>query len=224
MPDPLDKAELLRGFSPKTRFIGWSARRLILTWSHFLRWTIEDRAGVVESPPEHPIIWAIWHNRLFAYEGAHVRYFPERCGAVLTSASRDGEITAAFSAYCGSSASRGSSSRRGASALLGLTRWIEQGYDSVVVPDGPRGPRYRLQPGLVKLAQVSGAAIVPLRVEFGSYWNLKSWDRFRLPKPFARVHVVMEPCQFVESSLSPEEFEAERIRLEDLMNPDHETD
>jgi len=55
----------------------------------------------------------------------------------------------------------------------------------VIIPDGPRGPSYCVQPGIIKLAQKTGAAIFPIRVAYQNYWQLKSWDRFRNPKPFS---------------------------------------
>jgi lysophospholipid acyltransferase (LPLAT)-like uncharacterized protein len=170
------------------------------------------------------MVWAFWHNRIFVIPTVYRKYLRSRKGAVLTSASKDGETIAAIIARFGCEAVRGSSSRRGASALLGLIDWIRDGYDVAIVPDGPRGPRYRLGPGLVKLAEVTGALVLPVRVEYGSYWHFKSWDRFRLPKPFTTVDVFFGPCAEVPSGLDGSDFERERVRLETLMNPAHEVD
>jgi len=93
------------------------------------------------------------------------------------------------------------------------------------VPDGPRGPRYRMGPGVAKLAEVTGALVLPVRVEYGHYWCFrKSWDRFRVPKPFTAVDVYFGPCTEVPSGLDENGFESERLRLETLMNPAHEVD
>jgi lysophospholipid acyltransferase (LPLAT)-like uncharacterized protein len=89
----------------------------------------------------------------------------------------------------GLEAVRGSSSHGGASALWLLLRSLRDGRDVVVVPDGPRGPREMLKPGVVALARLSGAPIVPVAVGASAEWRLRSWDEFRIPRPFARCVV-----------------------------------
>lgn len=204
--------------------MGFLLARLVRLFSLTYRWRLVDESGLAGNLPDTPIVWAIWHNRIFALDGAHRRFFPDRKGAILTSASKDGEIIAAYVASIGVAAVRGSSSRRGAKALLELSRWVSAGHDALVVPDGPRGPRYRLGPGVVKLAEVTGARLVPLRVDYGSAWIFRSWDRFRLPKPFTTVTVTLSPPQFIEPAEDKEAFEAQRQKIEQLLNPDGETE
>ncbi len=171
------------------------------------------------------MIWTFWHNRIFVLPTLYQKYLRVRKGAVLTSASKDGEVIAAIVARFGCEAVRGSSSRKGAAALLGLIDWVRDGYDVAIVPDGPRGPRYRMGPGVAKLAEVTGALILPVRVEYQGYWCFqKAWDRFRVPKPFTTVDVFLGPCTEVVSGLDDPAFESERVRLETLMNPAHEID
>jgi hypothetical protein len=77
-----------------------------------------------------------------------------------------------------------------------LERSLREGRDVVVVPDGPRGPREMVKPGVVALARRSGAPIVPIAVGASAEWRLGSWDEFRIPKPFARCLVRFgEPVQ-----------------------------
>jgi len=92
---------------------------------------------------------------------------------------------------------RGSSSRRGAQALIELASWLSEGYDIALTPDGPRGPCYKLSPGLVLLAKNDGNPIMPLAVRYHDSWKLKSWDQFRIPKPFSRVDVYAGPVVHV---------------------------
>ncbi len=219
-----EKEGSIRHLSRKARRIGWTGATLIRLVSLTLRWRLHDPDGIATSPPDRPMIWTFWHNRIFVVPPLYRKYLGGRKGAVLTSASKDGEAIAAIIARFGCEAIRGSSSRRGTSALLGLIDWIREGYDVAIVPDGPRGPRYKLGPGVVKLAEVTGAAVLPIRVEYGSYWFFKSWDRFRVPKPFTTVDVFLGPCTEVPSALDESAFETERLRLENLMNPAHETD
>ncbi len=219
-----EKEGAIHLLSPRSRRIGRVGAILIRLFSLTMRWRLHDPDGLVENPPDRPMIWTFWHNRIFVVPTLYHKYLSSRKGVVLTSASRDGDIIAALVARFGCDAVRGSSSRRGSAALLGLIDWIRDGYDVAIVPDGPRGPRYRLGPGVIKLAEVTGALILPVRIEYGSSWVFKSWDLFRLPKPFSTVDVYLGPCTAVRSGLDDEAFEAERLRVEYLMNPTHETD
>jgi len=112
---------------------------------------------------------------------------------------------------------RGSSSKMGASALLQLSQILAEGGDIVITPDGPRGPAYELGPGPIFLAQKTGAEVLPINLEYSSCWRLKTWDRFILPKPFSEVRVIFAAPHPVASTSTPEEFEAERLRLQNRM-------
>ncbi|MBL9151204.1 MAG: lysophospholipid acyltransferase family protein [Verrucomicrobiales bacterium] len=209
----------------KARVIGRFAAALIGLFGLTYRIRVEDRSGVLQARPDHPILWAFWHNRIFAMPAIYRRHLRERQGAVLTSPSRDGALIAATMRCFGVASVRGSSNKRGPAAMLEMVEWIQSGYDIVVTPDGPRGPRYRLAPGLIRLSQRTGAPILPIRIEYESAWVFhKSWDRFRLPKPFSRVRVVLEPYQSIDPAADGDTFEAERQRIERILNPDHETD
>jgi lysophospholipid acyltransferase (LPLAT)-like uncharacterized protein len=185
---------------------------LVLT----LRFRIHDRAGILGTN-EPRLIWLFWHNRLLVVPHLLNRYLPKRKGCALTSASKDGEILARFLAGCRIHPIRGSSSRRGAIAMRELIRMIEDGFDAAITPDGPRGPRYRMNPGPVLLAQRTGASVMPIRVHYSRYWSLKSWDAFQIPMPFSRVEITLLPLQTVAPTASAEGFEQERVRLEALL-------
>lgn len=144
----------------------------------------------------HPLIYAVWHGRILIVPWLNAR-FRRTDGArsvrVLASRSRDGELVAAFVRRFGMEVVRGSSSRGGAAALRELARAVRAGQDVAVVPDGPRGPSCRAQAGIVSLAAVTGAPIVPLGVAARPARRLRSWDRFLVPAPFARCAVVFGP-------------------------------
>lgn len=211
--------------SSKAKWQGWVIAWIIRLWTLTLRFEVDDRAGILEKPPEGGLLWAFWHNRIFAMPKVYRRFLPDRSGAVLTSPSRDGAVIAATMKNFGVAAVRGSSSKRGSAALRELVEWVDEGQDIAFTPDGPRGPRYRLAPGLIGVAQRTGAPILPIRIEFGSAWRIeKAWDHFRLPKPFSRVKVIFEPYQTIDPEAEGESFEAERLRIERVLNPDHETD
>jgi lysophospholipid acyltransferase (LPLAT)-like uncharacterized protein len=129
-----------------------------------------------------PAIYATWHGRILLLP----YLYGWRRACVLASPSRDGEIVARFVARFGLEPVRGSSSRGGAEALRLLLRALDRRRDVVVVPDGPRGPREMAKLGVVVLARLSGAPIVPIAIGVSAEWRLRSWDEFRIPKPFAR--------------------------------------
>lgn len=203
---------------------GWRARwliafghRLLQIWARTLRFQIDDRAGVIGQPPNERYIGALWHNRLLLLPFVIKRYLPERRGAALISPSRDGALLADLVERFGFEVVRGSSSRKGASAIRQLGEVIAGGQDVVITPDGPRGPAYKLGQGIVFLAQQSGAAVVPINMEYSSCWRLKSWDRFILPKPFAKVRVIFGPPHRVALTNDETAFERERVRLQEAM-------
>jgi lysophospholipid acyltransferase (LPLAT)-like uncharacterized protein len=191
--------------------------RLLQLWVRTLRYEIDDRAGVIGKPVDQNYIGALWHNRLLIFPFVLRRFFSNRRGAALISASRDGDLLADAIARFGFDVVRGSSSRLGASAILQLTNVLASGRDVVITPDGPRGPAYELGPGIIFLAQKSGAAVLPVNMEYSSCWRLKSWDRFVLPRPFARIRVIIGQPYRVRSANTVDDFEAERLRLQDAM-------
>jgi lysophospholipid acyltransferase (LPLAT)-like uncharacterized protein len=91
------------------------------------------------------------------------------------------------------------------------------GSDVCLTPDGPRGPRYRIQPGFIKLAQATGAPIIPIHVRFSSAWRLKTWDRFVIPKPFSKVEVVFARAITVPASVDGPGFDRKLSEIETLM-------
>ena len=201
----------------KTRLLGWSIASIIRLISFSLKIRVEDQCGILTRPPEGALIWAFWHNRILVTPCIYRKYLSERNGAVLTSTSKDGSVLAETMRNFGVSAVRGSSSRRGGQAMVELVRWIKDGRDVVMIPDGPRGPRYQLQPGIIKLAQMTGAPIFPILVDYDKYWELKSWDRFRIPKPFSKVTMTLAPYESMAPKMDGETFEQERLRIENLL-------
>jgi lysophospholipid acyltransferase (LPLAT)-like uncharacterized protein len=190
---------------------------LLQIWARTLRYEVDDRADVVGKPVTENYIAALWHNRLLLISFVLKKFLPQRPGAGLISASRDGDLIADLTRRFGFDVVRGSSSRLGASALRELENVLASGYDILITPDGPRGPAYELGPGIVFLAQKTGAAIVPINMEFSSCWRVNSWDGFILPRPFAKVRVIFGPACRVRATSTAEEFEAERLSLQNAM-------
>jgi lysophospholipid acyltransferase (LPLAT)-like uncharacterized protein len=201
----------------KTRLIArlGSGLMRVLFWT--LRFRFIDPAGVLTSPPREPLLWAFWHNRLLVSAYMFERYFPDRRGAAMASQSKDGEIISAIISCFGLRPIRGSSSRGGARALVEMKRAHDAGFDVAITPDGPRGPKYHVNPGIVKLAQLTHGTIFPMHIEYSRCWRLKSWDEFMIPKPFATVTITFDALHHVQPTTTEEEFEAERFKLEQLL-------
>ncbi len=190
---------------------------LLQLWARTIRFELEDRGNILDIPLSQRLIGAAWHNRLLFLPFALRRFLPQRGGTALISASRDGAWFAKLVHRFGFEVVRGSSSRKGAAAMLQLADVIASGRDAVITPDGPRGPAYRPGGGIILLAQKTGAHIVPLNFEYSSYWRLRSWDRFILPRPFCRARFVFGAQHEVAATKTEEEFERERQRLEAAM-------
>lgn len=158
-------------------------------------------------------IAAIWHSRILMFS----YLYAGRGAAILVSASKDGEIIARILARQGHEPVRGSTSRGGRRALAELVRRLRGGQPAVIIPDGPRGPRFRVQPGIIALAAKTAAPILPMTYSSRRGHGFRSWDRFLLPAPFSRCRIVYgRPIRV--PSLDEADFEAARRRLEAELN------
>ena len=160
-------------------------------------------------------IFAFWHSRIVL-----ISYlFQGWKGAILVSASDDGEIIARILQRQGHETIRGSSSRRGFRALARLIKALkEETRPGVVVPDGPQGPRFKVQPGIVILAQKTGYPIIPVSYSAKRVKVFSSWDRFILPFPFTRASLIYGKPVRVPGKLSEKKREDCQKKLEDEMN------
>lgn len=166
---------------------------------------------------ESPIIHVLWHNQIGVAPQLWRKMFPKRKVVVLTSASKDGAVLSAAVKVFKVGAVHGSSSRRGVAALVALRKAARKGNDLVFTPDGPRGPKYELQPGVIKIAQTTGCLISPFKIEFSSCWRLKTWDSFQIPKPFSKAVITLFEPVTIPEDLDEEGFEKERRILESTL-------
>lgn len=198
----------------KARLIGFVASWIMRLFYLTVRVRVNDPAGILTKDPG-PLIWCFWHNAIFIAPLVYRRYLRRhRRMVVLTSASRDGAMLAETMRQLGMQAVRGSSSRRGAQALVECRRAVREGNHLSITPDGPRGPCCQMAPGVLQLARVCGVPVVPLAIHCHSAWRLKTWDRLRIPKPFSRVTLTFHPPEVIR-----EDLEAERVRLETILQP-----
>ena len=160
-----------------------------------------------------PIVFALWHGDLLP-----LLYLHRNEGvAVLVSEHRDGELISRIAESLGFRTVRGSTSRGAARALAGMVRELEHGHDVAVTPDGPRGPARSFAPGALIAAQRADVPVIAVGVSAKSSWRLKSWDRFVIPKPFARVRVAYSDPVRLEAGSARAAAE-ETARFEALMN------
>jgi lysophospholipid acyltransferase (LPLAT)-like uncharacterized protein len=141
----------------------------------------------------------------------------------MVSASKDGAFLTAILECFKAQPVRGSSSRRGPQALAELRAWAERGYDLAITPDGPRGPCYHVQDGVISLAKLTGLPILPFSYVLNWKLRVKSWDRFQIPLPFARCEVKLGKLVRVPRDASQTERESLRQQLEKTlreMSPD----
>lgn len=205
--------------SRKSVVAGTLAGYLMKLWSYTLRFEIVDECGITK-PGNYlgPVIFALWHNRIFSIPPVWWKTGGnQRKAVILTSASHDGDVVAHAMAVFGLGAVRGSSSRRGVAALLSLKRALLEGLDVCVTPDGPRGPRYDFQPGIIKLAESSGSPIIPIHIQFSAAWRMRSWDRFVIPMPLSLVKIIFAAAIPLSRGMSPEVFESARLNLETIL-------
>lgn len=180
-----------------------------------LRWDAEPfEAAQPYRPGGGPLLFALWHGDHFP-----VLYAYRRHGIyVVTSRSNDGQILTRVLTGMGYRCVRGSSSRGGTKALIDLARKVRQGHDAAIAVDGPRGPRRLAKPGIVLLAKLTGSPIVPIAGALSRCWEFRSWDRFRLPRPFARALVTGSTPIHVPPDADDAAIEAKRIELERSLN------
>jgi lysophospholipid acyltransferase (LPLAT)-like uncharacterized protein len=136
-----------------------------------------------------PILYAFWHGHLlplvFEHRGERSK--------ILVSSHRDGEIITRIARAFGLGAVRGSTSRDAPGALRAIVRTLRGGCTVAITPDGPRGPAHEFAPGPAIAAFEASVPITLVAVAADRAWYLGTWDRFMIPKPFARVVVCYEP-------------------------------
>jgi lysophospholipid acyltransferase (LPLAT)-like uncharacterized protein len=158
-------------------------------------------------------IVAIWHGRLLAPLPYHAR----RKWFILVSRSGDGDVVSDLLERFGYRLIRGSSSRGGALALRQMSQALGDDSVLVVTPDGPRGPRHRVQPGLVWIARETGFAVLPCGVACDRAWRARSWDRFLIPKPGAHVVFVYGAPIEIPPTATETELEKASATIRALM-------
>lgn len=161
------------------------------------------------------VIFVLWHGRLlpcsFYHRGEDL--------ATLISQHRDGDyISGVVESWWGFRAIRGSSTRGGSAALRAIVRTLKRGTAVAITPDGPQGPRQKMKPGPLLAAQMAGVPIIPVSAGGGPAWWVGGWDRFLVPRPFSRIHLLYGEPMFVPRDLDAAGLDRLSTRLEDRLN------
>ena len=202
-------------------------RKLVVQWGPGLAyWTIKILGRTMrfeEVSPEIPnaflekgirAIGVFWHGRLLMMPWIH----KGRNLSFLVSPHRDGQMVGKAIERFGHRAVLGSTTRRGVSAFKNLLKAHQSGDDLVIVPDGPRGPRYKVQIGVIELAKLTGRPIVPLSFSASKKKVFNTWDQFLFPYPFSRgVFIWGEPV-YVDPHGDRAHLEERRLLLEKRLN------
>src|SRR5262249_12249826 len=157
------------------------------------------------------VVYAIWHDSMMLALGHEVR---KQMLAVVSTGS-DGTFAARIVRHFGVASIHGSTSDRGAAVVIEALRSRPPGRSLALTPDGPRGPRHRAHEGAVVLASRSSRPVVAIGTALSREWRLRSWDRFRIPKPFARAELCFGAPRLLEPDLDREGLDRERVWLED---------
>ena len=165
----------------------WLLATLLRTWGRTLRFEADAETFKCLTKSDEPAAIVLWHNRLFLSPEIFRRYRQQRRVYGLVSASKDGAWLAALYRMIGIYPVRGSSSNFGREAGRILIEKMREGHDIGITPDGPRGPLYTVEPGVLVVTRRNNAPMVLLGAEFGRAFRLRSWDRFYIPWPFTRI-------------------------------------
>lgn len=186
------------------KLIGRTVKFEIEGWEN---WEAASRDGKIP-------IYTFWHDRVFL----STYFWQRRAIVVMTSRSFDGEYIARFIQRFGYGAARGSSSRGATGAVVEMVRLMRAGCPTAFTIDGPRGPRHVAKMGAVLLAKKTGHPILPFTIAAKKFWEVRSWDRSQVPKPFTHARVGIAPPIFVPPDAGDDELEAKRNELQQALD------
>ena len=152
--------------------------------------------------PDEPVVVGFWHNDLIFTPLIYnkIRKIPK--SVMLISDHFDGKLIAKTASYLKMTAIHGSSNRSATRVLIQAIKHIKMGYDVGITPDGPRGPRHEVADGIIIMAQKTKSKIILFSMISSSHWQLKSWDKFVIAKPFTHIDFyASEPIDLVDMDI-----------------------
>ena len=172
------------------RLAVWLVWGLMTIWQKSLRWRIDPGTSELLKKLPPKLVYASWHNYLFAWTYLYKKFLYPKKIHCLISASGDGAYLTVLLEKGGLFCVRGSSSFRSRTAIREMRKRLQKEEALAITPDGPRGPRHKVKEGLAQIAHKESTAILLIVPYYAKSWKLNSWDRFEIPYPFSKVFVV----------------------------------
>ncbi|MCU0239938.1 MAG: lysophospholipid acyltransferase family protein [Pyrinomonadaceae bacterium] len=199
--------------------IGKTVRFEFETWKNFEIDEWKDFETTYQK--KSPLIAVFWHNRIFLFSYLVSKIWTNLDFVAMVSQSFDGEYISRAAQRLGYGIVRGSSSRGGLNASKEMLELLDQNLMMALTVDGPRGPKYKMKAGAIKLAKLSGCPIIVTIIECKSFWTLNSWDNLQIPKPFTKAKVFVSQPIFVSTETDEKEMadklEEVQKRLDELV-------
>lgn len=188
----------------------------LLHFSYRYEWVdVENKQKAILSNEKGVYVYAVWHQNFIGSTFVHIG----QKFTMIVSGSKDGELVATACKKMGYSPVRGSSTRGGKEAMFEMVKKIKSGLPGAITVDGPKGPVHVVKPGIVEIARLAKCPILPLSSYPVNYWSFeKSWDKFRVPKPFTKIYLVLGAPIYVAENISEVEFEKIRLDIADAIN------
>lgn len=171
----------------RKNFLAWILPPLAFIFMKLLYATCKKKFYIEEPNPPSPSIYALWHGEILMLPFAYIQYAKNHPLDAMISRHLDGEVLAKVIRLFGGGTIRGSTSKGASSALRGALHSFADGHNIAITPDGPRGPRHTIADGLISLAMLKKVPIITLNCKPSTYWTMKSWDAFCIPKPFCTL-------------------------------------
>jgi lysophospholipid acyltransferase (LPLAT)-like uncharacterized protein len=183
------------------KWAGFFAACLLRVWGSTIRHLRMSVDGTYHprNPDQQRCVYAVWHESVTALAFIHTKI------DLLISHHADGEFGAQACRFLNVGVIRGSSTRGGATALLEMIQRAQSRH-ILVTPDGPRGPRHMIRPGLVFLASVTGLPIVLIGIGYSRAWRLKTWDRMAIPFPWSTTCGVISEPIYIPQNIRTDDF------------------
>jgi len=161
-------------------FLGYAIIRLIYL-------TCKKEFHISSNIPKEPFVGVLWHGEMLMQLFMYKKFRKKVKTVIMISEHFDGEVISKILKLYGFGSVRGSSSKGSIKVLKEAFSAIDNGYDLAITPDGPRGPYHSLADGVVLIAQRKNMKIIATRYKASKYWQLNSWDKFIIPKPFSTL-------------------------------------
>lgn len=195
-----------RKSSLSARFLAYPLRLILRLLVLSCKYEVKGRENILAACEKGSAIVMLWHNRLVLIGTSILKAAPDQTFCAFISNSKDGDIASEYTnSYSIGRTIRVPHDAKNA-ALKSLVSRLKFSKDiAIITPDGPRGPRYELKPGVALAAKETNASIIPFNWECSDYWELKSWDKMRIPKPFSKITATFGPSVQLQKESSIEE-------------------